>query len=161
MIAEFCWALLEFGLFLGQLHTAGAHSISHLPTWLCKLQTKLPQCIWMKHIQSHIVIPIRYSSGNWPELVPVGGGVSSRHAYMNCFFWQNTRWSCGVSALLSSGNYVYYVQQIPICHMAYCACEVHHHDFLWINQKKVHVFVWQTHHTSVVWMNNKANTLHF
>ena len=66
-----------------------------------------------------------------------------------------------ISALLSSGNYVYDVQQIHICHMAYCACEVHHHDFLWIKQKKVHVFVWQTHHTSVVWMNNKANTLHF
>ena len=84
MIAEFCWALLEFGPFLGQLHTAGAHSISHLPTWLSKLKPMQPQCIWCEHIHTHIVIHIRYISGNCSEIVPVGGGVSSRSASMKC-----------------------------------------------------------------------------
>ena len=76
MIAEFCWALfLEFGLCLDQLHTAGARSISHLPTRLSELKPMHPQCIWCEHTHT-----LSYSSDTSVapdlKLSQVGGGVS-------------------------------------------------------------------------------------
>ena len=117
VVAGFRWALLgnfaSRSFSVDQLHTAGAHSISHLPAWLFKLKPTV--CGWIIHTHNILPYSLDASVASGMKL-PQWVVVRPADVYYGL--------------LLSSGNYVYYVQQIPICHMAYCACEVHHQDIL-------------------------------
>ena len=120
-----CWALSSAGHFwnlvapLGQLHTAGAHSISHLPTWLTEANAATMYLVWAyTHTYCHT-----HQIHQWQLFwnCPSGWWCDQQKwcCEMQLFFsCQNSRWSCGVSALLSYDNCVYAVQQIQVCHMA-------------------------------------------
>ena len=108
------------------------------------------------------------------KLSQVGGGVSTRHAKMNCFSGQNTRCSCDASESAGSDNYVYAVQQIEL-YMCMCIAT----DWVaptwcfWpIHQKKTLymrvycIYNWGKPNGNYLkklsekWMKNKVNTMH-